>query len=853
MNKNIPLVLLILIFSLKAVSQVKINEYSVSNSTLTPGSVFLDNTGSSPDWVELYNAGSSAANVGGWNMSDDPNDITKYALPPGTSIPAGGFLRIWCSGKDTPSNASGHIHTNFKLTQCKGDWIILMNGSNLVDTLRLRRTQVRHSRGRTPDGSATWKVYTNPTPNASNTGTAYDGYAPTPLLSPGAGFYGSAQNISISVPVSSGLTVYYTTDGSEPTTSSPVYATTPVNTASTTVVRAYAVSSNANILPSFMETNTYFINENINAQYGVVSLSGGSNLSSLMNGTQSYPRTHFEYFDNSAFITETYGLSNKHGNDSWAYDQRGIDFETKDDYGYNYALLNKFFTDWKMGKSKRKEFQHVILKAAASDNFPGDKPQTACHMRDAFVQTYSFRKGLEIDGRRSKHVITFVNGKYWGIYELREAFETDYTDYYYKQPKDSIDNLAYWGSLQIRDGSDTGWVNLYNYIMANPMTNAAAYNYADSKLSFKSLIDYMVYNSYVVNSDFINWNTAWWRGRALSGDKKKWRYWNWDMDNVYDLGENFSGIPTTGMDADPCAYTNTFHNAGPNKGHPDILEKLLTNPAFKSMYINRYADLLNTAFKCDSIMDHFYYFKNILTPEMPRHVAKWGNGATLADWNKNMDTLQSKIMQRCSYIEQKIKDCYNVTGPYPVAVNVLPAGAGEVKLNSIWLPNYIWHGNYFGGVSMNFEERCIDTANYTFDRWEFKHHLPLQALTRDTVSINFTQADTVIAHYIKKEKKPEEILKESDTDVIFPTAFTPNGDGNNDILFPLGGLHATSVAIEIWNRWGQLVYSSNDPTKGWDGNYKGIPAQTGVYGYLIKYTNFEGDQKKSKGNITLLR
>jgi gliding motility-associated-like protein len=852
MNK-LPLPFLVLLFTLQATGQVKINEYSVSNSTLTTGTVFTDNTGNSPDWVELYNAGSSVASIGGWNMSDDPNKINKYAFPSGTSIPAGGFLRIWCSGKGDPSNTSGHIHTNFKLTQCKGDWIVLMNGSNLVDTLRLQKTQVRHSRGRSPDGSTTWKVYTIPTPNASNTGTGYDGYAPTPTLSPGAGFYSSAQSVSISVPPSSGLTVHYTTDGSEPTTSSSVYATTPVSIPTTSVVRAYAVSSNASVLPGFMETNTYLINESINAQYGVVSISGGNKLDQLMSGMQNEPPTHFEYFENGAFVTETYGLSNKHGNDSWAYDQRGIDFETKDDYGYNYALLNKFFTDPKMGKSKRKEFQHVILKAAASDNFPGDKPQKSCHMRDAFVQTYSFRKDLEIDGRRNKHVITFMNGKYWGIYELREAFETDYTDYYYHQPKDSIDNLAYWGSLQIRDGSDTGWVNLYNYVMSNPMTNATAYNYVDSKLSFKSLIDYMIYNSYVVNSDFINWNTAWWRGRAKVGDKKKWRYWSWDMDNVYDLGENFSGIPTTGMNADPCAYVNTFNNAGPNQGHPDILDKLMANPAFKSMYINRYADLLNTAFKCDSIMEHFNYFKNILTPEMPRQVAKWGNGSTLADWNKNMDTLQSKIQQRCSYIEQKIKDCYNVTGPYPVVVNVLPAGKGEVKLNTIWLPNYYWNGNYFGGVSLSFEQKGLDTANYTFDRWEFKNHTPLPSTTRDTVTINFTQADTVIAHYKAKEKKIDEVLKESDTEVIFPSAFTPNGDGNNDILFALGGLHATDISIEVWNRWGQLVYSSKDLSQGWDGNYKGVPAHTGVYAYLIKFTTFEGDKKRTKGNVTLLR
>jgi gliding motility-associated-like protein len=820
-------------------SQIRINEYSVSNSSLNGGATFADNTGGSPDWIELYNSGAASVSMTGWMLTDNPNKPPKYSFPGSVSIAAGSYLRVWCSGKGSPSNASGHIHTNFKLTQCAGDWIILMNGNTIVDSLQLRKTQATHSRGRFPDGSATWKIFTSPTPNASNSGSSYSEYAPTPIFNVAPGFYGGAQNITLSVNPNSGISIHYTTNGSEPTTASAVYSNSPISISSTGVVRAIAISSNTSILPGFIETNTYFINETIDQRYGVVSISGGNQLDDLMDGNQIEPKTHMEYFEKNLFVTEAYGLSNKHGNDSWAFDQRGIDIEVKDDYGYNNAFKHKFFDDWKLGKSKRKEFQTFILKAGASDNFPGDNT-VECHMRDAFAQTYAFRKNLELDGRRSKQVITFVNGKYWGVYELRERFDEDYMDFYYDQPKDSVDNLAYWGSLQIRNGSDTGWVNLYNYVMANSMTNVANYNYVESKLNFKSLIDYMVYNSYLVNSDFINWNSAWWRGRAANGDKKKWRYWMWDMDNIYDLGENFSGLPTTGMDADPCDYENIFEDAGPNEGHPDILAKLMTNPNFKSMYINRYADLLNTAFKCDSIMDHFNYFRNILTPEMPRHIGKWGGD--IADWNKNMDTLKSKIQQRCSYIEQKIKDCYSVTGPHQITVDVQPPGAGEVKLNTIWLPNYIWSGKYFGGVTLNFIANTIDTANFEFERWEFKNHNPSLSTTEDSVTVSLTTGDDVVAYF-----------REKNSDVIYPTAFTPNGDGNNDVLFPLGATHIKSFKVEIWNRWGQLVYSSTDTSKGWDGNFQGSPAQTGVYAYILKYTNYADEEKVKKGNITLIR
>ncbi len=819
-------------------AQVNINEYSASNS----GATILDNLNNNSDWFELYNAGSSAVNIGGWNISDDPADLTKYTVPSGISIPAASVLRIWCSGKGAPANAVGHLHTNFKLTQCNGDWIIVSNSGILVDSVQLHRTQATHSRGRVPDGSTNWKIFTSPTPDALNTGTAYDSYAPTPVMNVAPGFYSGTKIVSLSVTPSNSLTIYYTTDGSEPTTGSSMYVSTPVSISSTSVLRAYAVSSDAAILPSFMETNTYFINETINAQYGVVSISGGAPLNALLGGTQSTPATHFEYFENQNFKTEGYGTSNKHGNDSWVYNQRGIDLETFDEYGYNNAYKHQFFSDPQMGASPRSEFQHVILKAAASDNYSSSNNtgKLPCHMRDAFVQTYAFQKGLELDGRRNKHVIVFNNGAYWGLYELREAFEGDYTDYYYKQPSDSIDNLAYWGSLQIRNGSDTGWVNLYNFIMANSMTNVANYAYVQSKLNFKSLVDYMVYNSYVVNSDFINWNSAWWRGRAVNGDKKKWRYWMWDMDNVYDLGENFSGLPTTNMNSSPCDYTNTFQNAGPNMGHPDILEKLLTNPDFKAYYINRYADLINTALTCSKIKQHFNYFKTILTPEMPRHIAKWGG--SMSQWQTNMDTLAFKIDQRCTLIDSAIVNCYNVTGPFNITVDVDPPGAGNVKLNSIWLNNFLWSGSYFGRVKMTFQQTVLDTSLYKFDYWEFKNHVPSMNTTDDSVSIQLVTTDNVIAHYIEKTKE-----------VMFPTAFTPNGDGRNDILYPLGAKYAKSINVEIWNRWGQLVYSSTDQTKGWDGNYKGSQAQTGVYAYRVAYVDGSNVERVAKGNVTLIR
>jgi hypothetical protein len=137
------------------------------------------------------------------------------------------------------------LHTNFKLTQCQGDWIVLKNGGTIVDSLKMKRTQATHSRGRKPDGSATWNIFTAPTPNASNSSTGYTAYAPTPVMNVVPGFYSGTKLVSLSVTPSNSLTIYYTTDGSEPTTGSSMYVSTPVSISATSVLRAYAVSSDA--------------------------------------------------------------------------------------------------------------------------------------------------------------------------------------------------------------------------------------------------------------------------------------------------------------------------------------------------------------------------------------------------------------------------------------------------------------------------------------------------------------------------------------------------------------------------------------------------------------------------------
>ncbi|MBA3828841.1 MAG: PKD domain-containing protein [Taibaiella sp.] len=85
-----------------------------------------------------------------------------------------------------------------------------------------------------------------------------------------------------------------------------------------------------------------------------------------------------------------------------------------------------------------------------------------------------------------------------------------------------------------------------------------------------------------------------------------------------------------------------------------------------------------------------------------------------------------------------------------------------------------------------------------------------------------------------------------------PTAFSPNGDGTNDILFIRGGAIQT-VDLKIFNRWGQLMFETTDIAIGWDGKYKGAPQPMDAYAYVLQALFVDGTSLTKKGNITLLR
>ena len=725
--------------STSGISQVVINEFSCSNYTLGIG-------GDNEDFVEFYNPTGTDVDLGGYFLTDNPNNLDKFEIPAGTTVPAGGHLLVMCSGEGellTNLYVGGFLNTNFKINQCQDESLVFSDpGLNVLESYTfgadIHTTQADHSWSRSADGDVTWEVCVVPSPGTANGGNPFDmytGYAPTPTFDVEAGYHSGALSVSLSVPA--GFDIYYTLDGYTPTEGSTLY-TGPIDITETTVVRAVAFDPDDDVppskAPSFIATNTYFLGADAHT-IPVVSVSGNGQ----EDGTWGWGNgegAHIEFFhSDGTFWVEATGDSNEHGNDSNAYGQRGFDYITRDQMGYDYALESELFH-----VKDRDQYQRLIFKAAANDNYPFEP---GAHIRDAYVHTLSHLAGLKLDERTNESCIVYLNGQYWGVYEYREKVDDlDFTEEYYDQPRHFVDFLKTWGGTWEEYGTGDDWYDLVNFCTTQDLTVAANYEYAVSQLHPLSLIDYFILNSYIVSADWLNWNTAWWRGRHPDGDAKRWRYALWDMDASFGHYINYSGVPDTGPTADPC-NPESMGNLG-GQGHIPVLNALLDNEDFWNMYINRWADLGNTAFTCTNMHAVLDSMVAVIQPEMPRQFDRWGGN--MGGWETELQQLRDFIDSRCEdEVVGGMEDCYDVV---PVNLTLDIVGQGVVELNSVefnpsMVPYTAW---YFADVPIELQAQAGVDVSFLY--WEIvSGDVEIDDVTDPMLPLTLTGDAPRVAHF----------------------------------------------------------------------------------------------------------
>lgn len=922
--KKIAFTLMVIVsFTISGACQVVINEYSASNLNR-----FFDSFLKTEDWVELYNKSTEAIDISGWHLSDKSTKPGKWEFPSGTVIAPESYLIIYCSGRD--GVFSEEYHSNFKLAQTTGKDMLLLSDAdeNVLEAHELNLTLVEHSNCRSVDGGDQWVVSTSPTFGGSNDNAPqFSGYTKAPTMDLDAGYYDGPQVVNITNNEENSV-LRYTIDGTNPTEFSPEYSG-PISITNTTVIKAQAYSNDATILTGKMDFNTYFIDEDFTVAVFSVA---ADQVIELANGNGPLiPIGSIEYFNiDKEREATSFGSLNRHGQDSWVLDHRSLDWISRDEMGYSKAVEAPLFSF-----SDRDEYQKFMFRNSGDDNYPAIDDfahQGSTHIRDEYVQTLALEAGMKLDTRAVERVVLFLNGQYWGLYGMRDRpVDHDYTSEYYDQGKYEIQYLSTWGNTEIEYGGEQAqidWMTLRDFILKNDMSVEENYKMVEDEINLVSLIDYMVVNLNAVASDWLNYNTGWWRGLNPDGDHKKWGYILWDLDATFDYYINYSGVPNTDPDAVPCSlepigdFMDSFFNneyPGDTTGggggidpttcltiingsspypatdsifiqtinqdeyccdtdwdnicqnlydeilngggntddflggdvgrHETIFLKLLEeNATFKQLYYSRYADIMNTVFTCENMNETLDRMLDVIRPEMPRQIQRWGG--TMEEWESNVQQLKNFINQRCMLLDDGMIECYEeLSGPYQITLMTEPSDIGEIDFNTLDIEEFPWVGDYFGGMEQKIKARVFNSNDdlYEFSHWETTAGSEiLPNVFERKASLSVQEADTLTAIFKLKTVNTEDLVDQFEA-IVYPNP------AKDYLMFNYKIEETTEVQISLHNLLGEKVTTfasaNGRKTTGEFAEKLNLADLNIVSGLYVLVAEFGNHQKSFKINI----
>lgn len=691
---------------------------------------------------------------------------------------------------------SSMLHTNFDIDGFTQQLILTDAGGITADLFSVQSLQKNHSTGRSPDGAVNICLFDTPSPYSTNNfSTCYTQYSSIPSFSPPPGMYPTAQTVTITSPPPGGI-IRYTTDGSIPTIASPVY-TTPIILNNTTALQARVFEIAA--LPGPVLSRTYLINfvstlpiitvtadslDLFDWNSGIYVMGPNADTSALPFENANFWRfqnrevpVYMEYYekDGSKQLAQNAGLR-IHGNWSKIYQQKGLRLTARDAYGEKYFEY-PLFPD----KPDIKKFRNFNLR----NNSDG-----STMVRD-FLQQNAMLKS-NADMMVSQPCVVILNGQYWGMYTMQEKVDRHYLKNNFPLVnKDSINLLRYEGDAL--DGDNTDFYNMVDFITNNDMTSSAQYNIAKNWLDIENICDYVAAETYYGNMDwgFGGNNIKFWNSTS---PKTKWRYVLWDLDGgIYDSQYNLLG---------------EILDSTINTNHAAMLRSLMNNTGFKYYFVNRYADLINTTWKPENFSKLLYKMRDVIAPEIPRHLEKWYaydsiNCIPLSwttynpslglcyymdtnTWYDGVNSLDSFIIQRPSFARQYIQDAFSLSNQVDVTLDVQPAGAGKIKISTITPETLPWTGVYFDGVPVTIS--VMANPGYSFKYWQ-SNLLVSSPDSNASMTLNISANDQFTAYFEKLNDYFE----------VFPNPF------NNQFTITFELPADKQVSIIIYNVLGQKV------------------------------------------------
>ena len=692
-----------------------INEIQSSNS-----STIADEDGDHPDWIEIYNAGGQSVNLQGYGLSDDTASPFKWTFP-SYVLEANRYLLVFASDKDRKSGP--YFHTNYAIKSGGEPIVLTAPDGTTVDELPPISIPVEMSYGRKPDAQSTMMFFSSPTPGRPNFTTGYYGTLTAPLFSRVRGFYTSAFNLTLTSTVS-GATIRYTTDGSAPTESSPVYSgpiSIPSGTGTsfaTTVVRARLFKDG--YMPSPVATHTYFVSSNAASKYNLP-------IVSLVTDSKNF-------FDSEIgiYVSGNHDNYNQEG-DAWErpihvefFEPGGpcgfhCDAGVRIQGGWTRHLAQKslrLYADHQGGpgsfgykifpQSTLSDYKRIILR-----NYGNDNPLETTFgtrytmMRDNLMQTLV--KDLDIDTQLTRQCVVFLNGQYWGLHCLMEREDKYWLQNHHPDiDPDNIDLVQqHPGYVEVDEGDQTAFNSMLSFLRQSDLIVPSNFGYAESIIDVNNVLIHYLTEIYCGNTDWPGNNIRYWRPRTSDG---KWRWALCDLDFAL-------GLQTP--------YTHDTLSFATRRGGSlftadDVclpMASLIRNRATRDEFIDRMADMMNTVFLPSYAIAKVDAMQAEISPYVAEYFTRWGAGS-ISTWNSNVQYLRTFLTQRPTYVRSSFIRFFRLSGTSTLNVNVSQAGAGTVGVSTIATPAgaSTWQGTYFNDTPIPLT--AIPADGYKFVRWE---------------------------------------------------------------------------------------------------------------------------------------
>ncbi len=497
-----------------------------------------------------------------------------------------------------------------------------------------------------------------------------------------SGFYDKAFKLKLTA--AEGFKIYYTADGSDPRVSGTEYKgelsiSSPSVWGHLTnensvlfdiskplkhniggrVIKAYAVKGN---VKSPVVTNSYFIVPGAKELYNVpfVSLSlPGEDFVSRDKGiyhtvmknpfaTKERKTSYLEMFEaDGTLVSSSYVEIAMNGNGSLGMSSKSMRVYFKSDA--DPSVINnpsKLKYDIFGGRAQHgvTEFKRLLLRNSGNDS-------SASHLRAGLMQ--SLCKDMNVSVMAYRPSLVFVNGEFWGVYNIRERFDSKYFEEHYgvkeenlvmlEAPSPLVTNWDYDEPYVLNEGvagDEAVYHKLMDYIASNDMSDPTHFNYIAKNIDLDSFIDFFVCSMYMCNIDWPTNNVKVWRNKSSSdpsGLDTKWRYVLCDMD----MGMGLEGAFNKDMFAHALSNQTV---AG------SMMCSLLENETFRNKFIDRFTYAVQTVFAPEKALKLLDEYSSALKKVIGLHFDRWpSDNGSMNKWQAEINEIKTFINKRGEY------------------------------------------------------------------------------------------------------------------------------------------------------------------------------------------------------------